>query len=88
MMRSIRRSVILSFLLTGIGFTGIANAENQDPHPDVLRVMTYNTWYVFAKGKEVPKGKAWVKSQTPDVVALQELTNIQPDTLRELGESW
>ncbi len=59
-----------------------------DPHPDILRVMSYNTWYVFAKGQEQKAGMKWVGSRTPDVVALQELTNIKPDKLQEFATAW
>ncbi|MGB0993252.1 MAG: endonuclease/exonuclease/phosphatase family protein [Akkermansiaceae bacterium] len=59
-----------------------------DPHPETLRVMTYNIWYVFAKGKQQTEGKAWINSQAPDVVALQELTNIKPQKLQELASGW
>ena len=50
--------------------------------------MTYNTWYVFANGDEQTAGKAFVKSQTPDVVGLQELTDIKPAKLQELATAW
>lgn len=60
----------------------------EDPHPDTLRVMSYNTWYVFAEGKEQPAGKEFVKSYTPDVVALQELTNIKAEKLQEFATAW
>lgn len=59
-----------------------------DPHPDTLRVMSYNTWYVFAEGREQPAGKEFVKSHTPDVVALQELTNIKEEKLQEFASAW
>ena len=59
-----------------------------DPHPRTLRVMTYNTWYVFAKGKEQDTGAKFIQSHSPDVVALQELTNIQPETLHQLASQW
>lgn len=72
-------------LLTGIF---VSESRASDPHPGLLRVMTYNTWYVFNEGKEQTAGKAFVKSQTPDVVGLQELTNIKPAKLQELGTAW
>ncbi|NWK55969.1 endonuclease/exonuclease/phosphatase family protein [Verrucomicrobiaceae bacterium N1E253] len=63
-------------------------AAEPDPHPETLRVMSYNTWYVFAKGKAIEAGGKWIHSQTPDVVALQELTNIKPEKLEQLAASW
>jgi len=65
-----------------------AEPISQDPHPQILRVMTYNTWYVFAKGKAEDLGKQWIASQSPDIVALQELTSIQPEKLEQLSASW
>ena len=48
-----------------------------------LRVMSYNIWYAFAKGKQVEAGKKWIRSRKPDVVALQELTSIRPEKLQD-----
>ncbi|MEN8865975.1 MAG: endonuclease/exonuclease/phosphatase family protein [Akkermansiaceae bacterium] len=59
-----------------------------DPHPNTLRVMSYNTWYVFAKGKAQSAGKDFVRLQSPDVVALQELTNIKAEKLKEFAAAW
>ena len=53
-----------------------------------LRVITYNTFYVFDHQKQIEQGKVWVRSMAPDIVALQELTNIQPEKLTELSKSW
>ena len=73
-------------VITALQVTRPASAE--DPHPDILRVMSYNIWYVFAKGEAEEAGQAWVHSQTPDVVALQELTNIAPQKLQDLAAAW
>ena len=53
-----------------------------------LRFLTYNVYYVFSHGTEVEAGSAWVASQEPDVVALQELTNISEARLEELAAGW
>jgi len=45
-----------------------------DSHPKTLRVISDNTWYLFHKKKEMKAGENWLKKQTPDIVALQELT--------------
>lgn len=80
--------VFLSVLSTQTVFS------SEDPHPDTLRVMSYNTWYVFGarndyvKADQRPDPKKWVKSQTPDVMALQELTNIKPEKLEEFAAAW
>lgn len=55
---------------------------------DHLRVMTYNIYYVFARGQQVDDGMAWVAAQSADIVALQELTNITHDRLAELADGW
>ena len=65
-----------------------AVAVQADPHPDTLRVLSYNTWYVFNHKKEITAGKKWVNEQTPDIVALQELTSIKPELLQSFAESW
>ncbi|MEE2939213.1 MAG: endonuclease/exonuclease/phosphatase family protein [Planctomycetota bacterium] len=53
-----------------------------------LRFITYNVYYVFSRGTEVEAGSAWIASQEPDVVALQELTNISEARLAELAAGW
>ena len=77
--------VILSLILI---VYSISSWSASDPHPEILRVMTYNTYYVFDHSKQIEEGKKWVKSQTADIVALQELTSIKPELLQELAESW
>ena len=56
--------------------------------PDVMRVATYNTYYVFNKGTEIEAGTDWLAAQAFDIVALQELTNISHDRLAELALGW
>lgn len=88
---SARSRAKLSLILLGLISlsAGAQNGPNdEDPHPETLRVMTYNIWYVFNHGKAQVEGKQWVASQTPDVVALQELTNIKPAKLQELATAW
>lgn len=85
MLNSIPLFVSLSLL--ACVFTASESCAS-DPHPRLLRVMTYNTWYVFDHGQEQAAGRAFVKSKTPDVVGLQELTNIKPAKLKELGAAW
>lgn len=62
------------------------NADASEPYR--LRVLTYNVLYVFDHGKEVEAGSAWIREQDPDIVALQELTNISPERLEELAAGW
>jgi len=53
-----------------------------------LRVLAYNVLYVFDHGKEVEAGSRWIRDQEPDLVALQELTNIPESRLEELAAGW
>ena len=62
--------------------------QAEDPHPETLRVISYNVWYVFNHGKQIKEGQAWLKSHAPDVVALQELTDIKPEKLEQLAAGW
>lgn len=80
----------LFITLTGVlaGSLLQAAAETPDPHPDTLRVISYNTLYVFNEKKEMKAGKEWLKERTPDIVGLQELTGIKPELLQTMGESW
>lgn len=60
----------------------------EDPHPSTFRVMTYNIWGVFNDRKSLEDGQAWVRSQTPDVVALQELTDTKRQNLKDIALTW
>ena len=53
-----------------------------------LRVLAYNVYYVFDHGNEVEAGSNWIREQAPDLVALQELTNIPESRLKELAAGW
>ena len=76
--------------LTGLLSIGILRGSPipTDPHPKSLRVISWNTWYVFNEQNEVAAGKKWLKEQRPDMVALQELTDITPELLQSLADSW
>ncbi len=84
----------LSFLAAIILMCGSATAQVLTSSPDGLvqaesiKVMSYNTYYVFDHGEQIEAGKRWVRSMRPDVVALQELTNIKAETLQGLAEGW
>ena len=60
-----------------------------EPVPeDSLRVLSYNTYYVFSEGTQVDAATDWIARQAPDVVALQELTNIEDERLSQLAAGW
>lgn len=73
-------------LLSTACHSGRLDADSAEPAR--LRVLTYNVLYVFDHGKEVEAGSAWIRGQAPDIVALQELTNISPERLGELAAGW
>mgnify|MGYP000459925433 FL=1 len=90
------KSKIVAFILSSV-YCGsmFASAQHKanDPHPETLRVMSYNTWYGFNERnrhvkKDAPSAQEWVKGQTPDVVALQELVGWKPEQLKKLATGW
>ncbi|MFT7669856.1 MAG: exodeoxyribonuclease-3 [Planctomycetota bacterium] len=64
------------------------SSPRNEPPNESLRVISYNTYYVFSEGTEVQAGTDWITRQAADVVALQELTNITEDRLSELAAGW
>lgn len=53
-----------------------------------LRFLSYNTYYVFSEGTQVDAATDWITRLSPDVVALQELTNITAARLSSLAAGW
>lgn len=78
----------LFLCIVAIFFLPMNHLQADDSAPKKLRVMTYNTWYVFNEQKEEAASIKWIKSQQPDVVALQELTSIKPQKLTALAKQW
>ncbi len=61
-------------------------APAQIPETSNLRIMTYNIWNGFDWGKDSIRKEStieWIKSQKPDVLALQELCNYTEEKLKE-----
>lgn len=59
--------------------------------PSTLRVMTYNIWNGFDWGKDSARHQNcidWIKSQKPDVLALQELCGYTEDKLKKDAAKW
>lgn len=52
------------------------------------KVITYNTYAHFGERKRVHETAGWLRSQRPDLVALQELSNITGEELAGLAQSW
>ncbi|MFN3189405.1 MAG: endonuclease/exonuclease/phosphatase family protein [Aureliella sp.] len=68
-----------------------ASAQSTDEaKPEKLRIITHNVWYGFTKKTEprYANWKRWMKAQTPDVVALQELNGYTEEKLRADAASW
>lgn len=68
-----------------------AGAQSGKRSAQPLKVMSYNVYNGFDHGRD--KGRiqalgAWVASQQPDVVALQELCGFTDSTLMELAAAW
>lgn len=56
-----------------------------------LKVMTYNIWNGFDWGKDTERREnlvSWVKSQNPDIVALQELCGYDKEKLKIDAAKW
>ncbi|MCX8239315.1 MAG: endonuclease/exonuclease/phosphatase family protein [Akkermansiaceae bacterium] len=73
---------VLAFLLL---LTSLRSAE-----ADELKVLTHNVWYGFTQGKPERHQdfRDWVKAQTPDIVALQELNGYNEEKLKADAASW
>ena len=63
----------------------------QKPKKTTLKIMTYNIWNGFDWGKDTLRHKntiEWIKSQEPDVLALQELCAYTEEKLKEDALRW
>lgn len=52
------------------------------------KVITYNTFAHFGERKRIHETAGWLREQKPDLVALQELSNISEAALGTLARSW
>jgi len=76
-------------LLIVVGLADYAFAQNQET--STLRIMTYNIWNGFEWGKDTVRRQnciEWIKSQKPDVLALQELCAYTEEQLKKDAEKW
>jgi exodeoxyribonuclease-3 len=53
-----------------------------------LKIISYNVLYGFNHQENIKEGVAWIRSQDPDVLALQELNDFNEQKLRELAVQW
>lgn len=80
-----------SSLLVLIVLVFVDFAPAQIPERSNLRIMTYNIWNGFDWGKDSIRKEStieWIKSQKPDVLALQELCNYTEEKLKEDALKW
>ena len=56
-----------------------------------VKIISYNIWNGFDWGKDLERKKelvAWINTQKPDVLALQELCAYTPELLKEDAKKW
>lgn len=76
---------LATFILT-FGFS-----FSQDRDTANLRIMTYNIWNGFDWGKDTTRKSdciTWIRSQNPDILALQELCGYDEQQLRDDALLW
>jgi exodeoxyribonuclease-3 len=81
------KSSLLVFIVLVFADFGLA----QIPPTSNLKIMTYNIWNGFDWGKDSIRKEntiEWIKSQKPDVLALQELCNYTEEMLKEDALKW
>lgn len=88
----------LIFLIFSVCFNQSQAQVNTDSlerywKPDVkkIRIISYNIFNGFNWGKDVERQNrfiAWVKSQDPEVLAMQELNNFTQESLIALAKKW
>ena len=69
----------IALLLIGTAWTSTA---------EELKVLTFNVLYAFDEKSEVEKGLDWIKEQQADVVALQELVDVNAEELAAWAKHW
>lgn len=55
---------------------------------EALKVISWNILYSFNHGESTERGIKWIKSQSPDVLALQELKGTKARGLQEKAQQW
>ncbi len=81
-----KSSLLVCIVLVFVNFVHSQNMETQ-----TLKIMTYNIWNGFDWGKDSIRKEStieWIKSQKPDVLALQELCNYTEEKLKEDALKW
>lgn len=86
-MQLMKKSIFMAFIV--LAFVDLALAQGQETNS--LKIMTYNIWNGFEWGKDSLRKEstiAWIRSQKPDVLALQELCAYTEEKLKEDALKW
>ncbi len=81
----------IAFLLSVIILSSFHSIAFSQESQSTLKVMTYNIWNGFEWGKDTDRKDkliSWVKSQNPDVLALQELNDYTREKLLADAKKW
>ena len=84
-----KRALVFIVLFFMVGT--LSAQEKTDGGSVALRVISYNIWNGFEWGKAGERKQnaiAWINSQKPDVVALQELNGYTREALLEDAREW
>lgn len=60
-------------------------ARKAAPAGEMLKLVQFNTW---GDGAAPPIRLAWLKAQNPDVIVLEEITNLEDPVMSELAKTW
>jgi exodeoxyribonuclease III len=81
----------IAFLISVVILISSHSIAFSQESQSTLKVMTYNIWNGFEYGKDTDRKDkliAWVKSQNPDVLALQELNDYTQEKLLADAKKW
>jgi exodeoxyribonuclease III len=81
----------IAFLISVVILSSFHSIAFSQESKSTLKVMTYNIWNGFEYGKDTDRKEkliSWVKSQNPDVLALQELNDYTQEKLLADAKKW
>ncbi len=81
----------LAFLMALVFQLTVSALAQAQEHTDNLKVISYNIWNGFDWGKDLERKEKmvqWVKTQKPDILALQELCGYTHEQLLEDAKKW
>ncbi len=74
-----------------IGISAFQDRNENHEEANTLKVISYNIWNGFEWGKDLDRKEkliSWINTQSPDVVALQELCGYTKEKLLEDAKGW